>query len=131
LSKAKIFTKLDIWQAFYHICISPESKELIAFWTWYSLFQYKVLPFGLTNGPITFQSYINNILRDLLDITCTAYLDNILIYSENKLEHKAYIKQVVKRLQDTGLQADLKKYEFGVIQTKYLGFIIQRRLRWS
>ena len=88
LSKAKIFTKLDIRQAFHRIRISPESEELTAFRTRYSLFQYKVLPFGLTNGPVTFQSYINDTLRDLLDVTCTAYLDDILIYSDNLLNTK-------------------------------------------
>jgi hypothetical protein len=63
-------------------------------------------------------------LRDLLDVTCTAYLDDILIYSDDELEHEAHVKQVVERLRDTGLQADLKKYEFSVTRTKYLGFII-------
>ena len=103
LSKAKIFTKLDIRQAFHRIRVSPESEELTAFRTRYGLFQYKVLPFGLTNGPATFQSYINDVLRDLLDVTCTAYLDDILIYSDNELEHEAHVKQVVERLRDTGL----------------------------
>ena len=124
LSKAKIFTKLDIRQAFHRIRISPESEELTAFRTRYGLFQYKVLPFGLTNGPATFQSYINDTLRDLLDVTCTAYLDDILIYSDDELEHEAHVKQVVQRLRDAGLQADIKKCEFGVKRTKYLGFII-------
>jgi hypothetical protein len=73
------------------------------FWTCYSLFQYKVLPFRLTNGPVTFQSYINDTLRDLLDVTCTAYLDDILIYSDNELEHEVHVKQVVERLQDASL----------------------------
>jgi hypothetical protein len=54
LAKAKIFTKLDIRQAFYRICILPESEELTAFRTRYSLFQYKVLLFGLTNSLATF-----------------------------------------------------------------------------
>jgi hypothetical protein len=124
LSKAKIFTKLDIRQAFYRIRMSPESEELTAFRTRYGLFQYKVLPFGLTNGPATFQSYINNVLRDLLDVTCTAYLDDILIYSDDEVEHETHVKQVVERLRDAGLQADLKKCEFSVTRTKYLGFII-------
>ena len=124
LARAKIFTKLDIRQAFHRIRISPESEELTAFRTRYGLFQYKVLPFGLTNGPATFQSYINDILRDLLDVICTAYLDDILIYSEDELEHEAHVKQVVDRLHAAGLQADIKKCEFGVKRTKYLGFII-------
>jgi hypothetical protein len=96
LSKAKIFTKLDIRQAFHRIRISPESKELTAFCTRYGLFQYRVLPFRLTNGPATFQSYINNALMDLLDVICTAYLDDILIYSKDELQHKAHVKQVIE-----------------------------------
>jgi hypothetical protein len=124
LGKAKIFTKLDIRQAFHRICISPDSEELTAFRTRYRLFQYRVMPFGLTNGPAIFQSYINDTLRDLLDITCTAYLDDILVYSEDELQHEVHVKQVIERLYKAGLQADIKKCEFRVKRTKYLGFII-------
>jgi hypothetical protein len=63
------------------------------------LFQYKVLLFGLTNGLATFQRYINDTLKDLLNVICTAYLDDILIYSSNELEYKAHVKQVVEQLQ--------------------------------
>ena len=61
---------------------------------------------------------------DYLDDFCTTYLDDILIYSENELEHELYVKKVLERLRTTGLQIDLKKYEFYVTRTKYLGFII-------
>jgi hypothetical protein len=54
LNQAKVFTKLDIRQVFYRIRISPESKELIAFRIYYRLFEYRVLPFGLINSPVTF-----------------------------------------------------------------------------
>jgi hypothetical protein len=84
----------------------------------------KVVPFGLTNGPATYQRYINDVLFDYLDDFCTAYLDDILIYLENELEHEAYVKKVLERLQKAGLQADIKKSEFSVKKTKYLGFII-------
>jgi hypothetical protein len=67
---------------------------------------------------------MNNVLFDYLDDFCTAYLDNILIYSEDSLKHKAHVKKVLDQLQAASLQADIKKSEFGVTQTKYLGFII-------
>ncbi len=54
ISRAKIFTKLDIWQAFYCIRIDLESKELTTFQTRYRSYKCKVLPFGLTNGPATY-----------------------------------------------------------------------------
>jgi hypothetical protein len=47
-----------------------------------------------------------------------------MIYSENKLEHETHIKKVLERLQNTGLQVDIKKCEFRVKCTKYLEFIV-------
>jgi hypothetical protein len=62
-----------------------------------------VLLFSLTNGPATYQRYINNVLFDYLDVFYTIYLDDILIYSSNKLEHKEYIRKVLVQLRETGL----------------------------
>ena len=62
-----------------------------------------MLPFGLTNGPSTYQRYINDLLFDYLDDFCTAYLDDILIYLEDPLEHKAQVKKVLGRLRSVGL----------------------------
>ena len=124
IGRAKVFTKLDIRQAFNRIRMSPESEELTTFRTRYGSYKCKVLPFGLTNGPATYQRYMNDVLFDYLDDFCTAYLDDILIYSENELDHEEHVKKVLQRLRDAGLQADLKKCEFGVKRTKYLGFII-------
>jgi hypothetical protein len=98
LSQAKIFTKLDIRQAFHRIRINEKSEDLTSFVTRYSAFKCKVLPFGLTNGPATFQSYMNNTLIDYLDVFCTAYLDDILIYSDNPLEHEEYVRKILLRL---------------------------------
>jgi hypothetical protein len=67
---------------------------------------------------------MNDILFDYLDVFCTAYLDDVLIYSENELEHEDHVKKVLQRLHDAGLQADIKKCEFHVKRTKYLGFIV-------
>jgi hypothetical protein len=83
-----------------------------------------VLLFGLTNSPATYQRYINDVLFNYLDVFYTVYLDDILIYFSNKLEHKKHIKKVLIQLQEVGLQADIKQCEFRVQRTKYLGFII-------
>jgi predicted aspartyl protease len=124
ISKAKIFTKLDIRQAFHRIRIDPQSEELTTFRTRYGSYKCKVLPFGLTNGPATYQRYMNDVLFDYLDDFCTAYLDDILVYSEDPLDHQLHVQKVLQRLRDAGLQVDIKKCEFNVTRTKYLGFII-------
>jgi hypothetical protein len=54
-----------------------------------------VLLFGLTNSPVIYQKYINKVLFDYLNDFCTMYLDNILIYFNNVLKHKHYIKLVL------------------------------------
>jgi hypothetical protein len=67
---------------------------------------------------------MNNILFDYLDDFYIIYLDNILIYSDNLFEHETYVRLVLQKLHNIDLQADIKKYEFSIIWTKYLGFII-------
>ena len=67
---------------------------------------------------------MNNVLFNYLDDFCTAYLNNIIIYSKNKLEHTEHVKKVLLRLRQASLQVDIKKSEFSVKQTKYLSFII-------
>ena len=67
---------------------------------------------------------MNEVLFDYLDEFCTVYLDNILIYSDNALEHENYVKLVLQYLREAGLQVDIKKTEYHVTCTKYLGFII-------
>ena len=124
ISQAKIFIKLDICQAFHCIHMDPESEKLTTFRTCYESYKCKVLPFDLTNESATYQRYINDVLFDYLDDFCTAYLDDILIYSDNELNHDAHVHKVLQRLQDADLQADIKKCEFSVKRIKYLGFII-------
>jgi hypothetical protein len=57
---------------------------------------------------------MNNVLFNYLDDFYTTYLDDILIYSDNKLEHKHHVRKVLKCLRNVGLQIDLKKCEFHV-----------------
>ena len=66
-------------------------------------------------------------LFNYLDNFYTTYLDNILIYSNNELEHEHHVRKVLERLCNAGLQINLKKCEFHVTRTKYLGFIISTK----
>ena len=125
--KAKIFTKLDIRAAFNKIRMNPDSEEYTTFRTRYGTYKTKVLPFGLCNGPATYQRYMNDVLIEYLDDFCIAYLDDILIYSESMSEHIRHVRKVLERLRQAGLQVDIKKSEFHVTRTKYLGYILTDR----
>ena len=82
------------------------------------------MPFGLCNGPASFQNYINDTLQEYLNDFCTAYLNDILIYSEIEAEHKIHVKCVLQKLREVGLQADITKCAFHVKEIPYLGLII-------
>ena len=124
LTKARIFTKLDIRQGFHRIRLDPESEDLTTFRTRYGSYKYRVVPFGLTNGPATFQRYINGIFMEYLDDFMTAFMDDLLIYSDNEIEHREHVRKVLQRLREAGLQASISKCEFHVTRTKYLGYIL-------
>ena len=124
LSKAKFYTKLDVISAFNKIRIKEGDEWKAAFTTRYGLFEPLVLPFGLCNGPSTFQSYINEALHGLLDRFCTAYMDDVLIYSSTLREHRRHVREVLQRLIEFGLQVDISKCEFDATEVKYLGLFI-------
>ena len=124
MCKAKIFSKIDIIAAFNKLRIRKGEEWKTAFRTRYGLYEYLVMPFGLANGPSSFQTYINNVLHGMLDIFCTAYIDDILIYSNSKKKHQEHVRRVLEALRKAGLQADIKKCEFHVTEINYLGLVI-------
>ncbi len=125
LTNARWFTKLDVRAAFYKLRIKEGDEWKTAMRTRFGLFEWLVTPFGLAGAPATFQRYVNSILRPHLDVCCTAYLDDILIYTDGtKDDHEAKVKQILSLLEAAGLYLDINKCEFAVKTTRYLGFII-------
>ena len=61
--------------------------------------------FGLTNAPVAFQRFMNDIFSDLLDVCVVIYLNDILIYSNDMSEHHWHVKEVLKHLRKAGLYA--------------------------
>ena len=127
LSKAKLYTKLDIISAFNKLRIKEGDEWKAAFTCRYGLFEPLGLPFGLSNGPASFQTYINHALRGYLDRFCTAYMDDIFIYSENLTEHRQHVTLVLQRLREHGLQVDVSKCSFDTNQVTYLGLIVSTK----
>jgi len=124
ISGAKIFTKLNIRQAFHRIRPDPKSEDLTTFRTRYGTYKHRVVPFGLNNGLAAFQRFTNDTLMDYLDEFVTAFVGDLLIYSKDVVEHELHVKKVLERLRAAGLQASIDQCEFHVTRTKYLGFTL-------
>ena len=95
LSGAKVFSKIDVRDAYHRIPIREGDQWKTAFRTRYGHFEYLVMPFGLANAPATFQVYIHRAFAGLVDVVCIVYLDDILVFSNNENEHWAHVQEVL------------------------------------
>ena len=81
LSKASIFTKIDLRWEYNNVCIKEGNEWKTVYITRWGLFETTVIYFGFSNAPAIFQSIMNDILEDLICIQLViVYLDNILIF---------------------------------------------------
>jgi len=85
------------------------------------------MQFGTTNAVTDFQWYISNTIRDALDDSVSAYLDNILIFSNLEKEHQKHVKWVMQCVLEAGIYLKSEKYEFHNETVRYLGSIIARK----
>ncbi|QRW20744.1 Retrotransposon-derived protein PEG10 [Rhizoctonia solani] len=124
LRHAKISTKLDLHWGYNNVQIKKGDEWKTAFRTKYGLFEYLVMPFGLNNAPAAFQHFMNDLFRDLIDVTVVIYWDNILIFLERLEEHSSHIREVLSRLMRNQLFCKLSKCHFHVTMVNYLGIVI-------
>ncbi|QRW16907.1 Retrotransposable element Tf2 protein [Rhizoctonia solani] len=118
LRNAKLFTKLDLQWGYNNVRIKEGNEWKTAFRTKYSLFEYLVMPFGLTNALAAFQHFMNNLFRDLIDVTVVIYLDDILIFSKDPKKHLEHVREVLSRLMKNQLFCKLSKCHFHVTTTE-------------
>ncbi|CEH14709.1 retrotransposon nucleocapsid protein [Ceraceosorus bombacis] len=123
LACAVKMTKLDLMGAYNLLRIRKGDEWKLAFQTRYGLYKYLVMPFGLCNAPSTFQALMNYVFWDMLDITVLIYLDDILIYTGEGVDHDAVVQTVLGRLREYRLFAKASKCEFDVEEVEYLGFL--------
>ena len=117
-------SKLDIIAAFNKLRLDPKDEDLTTFICSLGIYKYHVLPFGLTNGPASWQNYMNDLFFEYLDKFLQVYLDDILIYSKTKKEHKQHLIQIFTKLKEAELQVDIKKCEFFKQEIAFLNVIL-------
>jgi hypothetical protein len=126
LTGAQYFTKFDVRWGYHNIRIREGDEWKAAFSTNHGLFQPKVMYFGLTNSPATFQSLMNLIFADLIAKSeVVVYMDDILIYSSDLEHHCEIVRKVLARLQKYNLYLRPEKCKFELQEIEYLGMIIR------
>lgn len=126
LNGCAYLSSIDLKSGYWQLQIDENDVPKTAFRTPMGHYQFKVLSFGLTNAPATWQNAMNDIFRQHLDEFVVVYLDDILIFSKSKEEHYNHLRIVLQTLRDHGLYANAKKCEFFKAELRFLGHVLSR-----
>ncbi|KAJ9510305.1 hypothetical protein QJQ45_015781 [Haematococcus lacustris] len=124
LAGKRVFSSLDLQSGYHQIRITEEDVPKTAFLTPMGQFQLKVLCFGLTNAPATFQRMMNNVFKPLINECVLVYIDDILVMSNTPEEHVQHLRQVLQLMRENKFYAKLAKCEFNKTQLAFLGHIV-------
>jgi hypothetical protein len=124
LTRARVFSKIDLRLGYHQIRIRPEDIPKIAFTTRYVLFEYLVMSFGLMNAPVQFTYLMNSVFMPELDKFVVVFIDDILIYSKNEEEHAHHLRIVLTRLREHQLYAKFSKCAFWLEEIQFLGHVL-------
>ena len=124
LEGAKVFSTLDLKSGYHQILMNPKDSSKTAFSTQYGLYEWKVMPMGLTNAPATFERLMDLIMIGLNWKNVLIYLDDILIFGKDFEEHFTNLREVLERLRNARLKLSPKKCHLLKSTVTYLGHVI-------
>ena len=124
IAGGKVFSKIDLSNAYLQIPLDEESKPLTTINTHRGLFQYNRLPFGIASSPGIFQRVIESIMKGVPKICI--YLDDILIAAKDNTEHNQVLELVLGRLSEAGFRLKFEKCSFSQSEVVYLGYKIDK-----
>ena len=119
IGPAKYVSKLDMLKGYWQVPLTRQASEISTFATPDSFLQYTIMPFGLCSAPANFQRLVNKVLGDVSN--CKAYLDDIVVYSDDWASHITTLREVFRHLSAASLSLNLAKCEFGKGTVLYLG----------
>ena len=121
------FSTLDLVSGYWQVEMSPTDREKTAFCVPDGLFEFKVMPFGFSNAPATFQCLMDLLLAGLKWNTCLVYLDDVIVVGSTFKEHLFRLREVFQRFRDAGLKLNPNKCSFCQTEVHFLGHIISAR----
>ena len=119
LSQCKYFSVIDLQHGFWQIPLDPESRKYTAFTTEFGLYQFKVMPYGIANGPAEFSRLMRKLFANEPNVH--TFIDDILISTESIDEHISVLDKVFKILKNANLKINKDKCHFCAESINYLG----------
>ncbi|GJX02673.1 putative reverse transcriptase domain-containing protein [Tanacetum coccineum] len=128
LQGLSVYSKIDLRLSYHQLRVHEGDIPKTAFRTRYGHYKFQVMPFGLTNAPAVFMDLMNRVCKPYLDKFVIVFIDDILIYSKNKKEHKEHLRLILELLRKDELYAKFFKCEFWIPKTpieirQFLGLV--------
>ena len=120
LGNARFISTLDLTRGYWQLPVAEKDRHKTAFTTPYGQFQFKMLPFGLSGAPSSFQRLMDKLIKGCEGFA-SAYLDDLVVFSNSWQEHLSQLRAVLNRIKEAGLTVKVGKCQFGTSKCVYLG----------
>lgn len=124
LARSQFYSKIDLRAGYHHVRMDTTDVYKTAFKTHSAHFVFLVMPFGLPNALVTFQSLMNEVFRAYLRKFVLVFFDDILINIANMSDHVKHLETVLHLMRQHELYGKLSKCSFGITKVEYLGYYI-------
>nr|GEU79024.1 putative reverse transcriptase domain-containing protein [Tanacetum cinerariifolium] len=124
LQGSSVYSKIDLRLGYHQLRVRDEDILKTTFRTRYGHYEFHVMAFGLTNAPAVFMDLMNRVCKPYLDKFMIVFIDDILIYSRNKEEHKDHLRTIIELLKKEKLYAKFSKCDFWISIVQFLGHVI-------
>ncbi|GKE57627.1 putative nucleotidyltransferase, ribonuclease H [Tanacetum coccineum] len=124
LQGSQHFSKIDLRFEYHQLRVHEDDIPMTMFRTRYGHFEFTVMPFRLTNAPAVFMNLMNQVCRPYLDKFVIVFIDDILIYSKTREEHKVHLGLVLELLKKEKLYAKFSKCKFWLRVVQFLDHVI-------
>ncbi|GKB94296.1 putative reverse transcriptase domain-containing protein, partial [Tanacetum coccineum] len=126
LQGSRYFSKIELRSGYHQLRVHEDDIPKTVFRTRYGHFEFTIMPFGLTNGPVVFMDLMNRVCKPYLDKFVIVFIDDILIYSKTKEDHEVHLGLVLELLRKEMLYAKLSKCEFWLQEVHFLGHVVNQ-----
>ena len=126
LAQTQFFSTLDLAAGYWQVRMDQDSQEKTAFNIHSGHYEFHVMPFGLCNGPATFQRLMESVLVSLSRNCCMVYLDDVLVIGKNFTEHMNNLREVFDRFRIANLKLKPGKCSLAGSEVVYLGYVVSR-----